>query len=532
MSDFLKFVDDNSQPNGRQSGSYSAQFFFHPKFSRIAPPREGEKNFSEKVHTSVVSEFNRAQREMGRGTCGPTAASEWLKKHRPKVALHPSMTDYCDTCKHLKEEVSRVQAVMNRLKQSGNANESELRMHENTKHHLEEQIRQHKEAATKSREYYKTCQEKCKTSWSEIVRLTNKSHRTAVEREELESLQHCFTLTISADYQQSKLIPSWGKTEQPSSTYYLQKVSHDVFGIVDHRQDKSTIYLFDERIGPKNTDHTISLMMHYWETVSCEHPWIQRLAIFLDNATSTNKNRFLFAWAMELVSSGMISHVHISFMIAGHTKFAPDWLFATIGSAYKVADVFTINELKSLCTPSATTTIAKGENVLTWRETLAKKYSDLPGVRKFHDFLIVKAHTGQVVMKVREQCFGGQWKDSPLHIVNHTVLGTPFTNYKEHNIKDDKMANMVTMYDKFIPPDRRPEYLPALKQSLSILSSTQSSLTPAEPQTSLTPSSTPRQRKASKCTVNGCNGSGHRNKARWAEGHTTKAGCPIFHVMH
>ena len=106
--------------------------------------------------------------------------------------------------------------------------------------------------------------------------------------------------------------------------------------------------------------------MQYWETVSCEHPWIQRLVIFLDNATSTNKNRFLFAWAMELVSSGMISHVHISFMIAGHTKFAPDRLFATIGSAYKVADVFTINELKSLCAPSATTIIEKGENVLTW----------------------------------------------------------------------------------------------------------------------------------------------------------------------
>ena len=49
------------------------------------------------------------------------------------------------------------------------------------------------------------------------------------------------------------------------------------------------------------------------------------------------------------------------------------------------------------------------------------------------------------------------------------LKATPFTNYKEHNIKDDKMANMVTMYDKFIPPDRRPEYLPALKQSLSIL---------------------------------------------------------------
>ena len=71
MADFLQFVDANSQPNGRQQGSYSAQFFFHPKFTRIAPPRAGEKNYNEKARTSIVHVFNSAQR--GRGTCGPTA---------------------------------------------------------------------------------------------------------------------------------------------------------------------------------------------------------------------------------------------------------------------------------------------------------------------------------------------------------------------------------------------------------------------------------------------------------------------------
>ena len=44
MVDFLEFVDLNSQPNGRQAGSYSAQFFFLPKFTRIAAPRDGDKN--------------------------------------------------------------------------------------------------------------------------------------------------------------------------------------------------------------------------------------------------------------------------------------------------------------------------------------------------------------------------------------------------------------------------------------------------------------------------------------------------------
>lgn len=50
MADFLEFIDNNSQPNGHQAGSYSAQFFFLPKFTRIAPPKAGEKNFNEKAN--------------------------------------------------------------------------------------------------------------------------------------------------------------------------------------------------------------------------------------------------------------------------------------------------------------------------------------------------------------------------------------------------------------------------------------------------------------------------------------------------
>ena len=40
MAEFLDFVDNNSQPNGRQEGSYSAHFFFLPQFTRIVGPAE------------------------------------------------------------------------------------------------------------------------------------------------------------------------------------------------------------------------------------------------------------------------------------------------------------------------------------------------------------------------------------------------------------------------------------------------------------------------------------------------------------
>ena len=242
---------------------------------------------------------------------------------------------------------------------------------------------------------------------------------------------------------------------------------------------------------------------------------------------------------MEMVSNGTLDHLHISFMIAGHTKFAPDRLFSSIGSAYKAADIFTVDELQSLCARSAQTLIEKGENTLAWRETISTKYSDLPGVRKFHNFLIVMKHDGVAVMKVHEHCYHGPWKDSPLRVISSAVSGTPTTTYveRQRNISSEKMANMILMYDRFISPDRRPDYLPPLaerdtvsapRSSGTVPDSTGTSSGPVQTATA-TSTSTTRKRKRSTCSVEGCDGTGHRNPAKWNQGHTTKAGCPIFH---
>ena len=63
-------------------------------------------------------------------------------------------------------------------------------------------------------------------------------------------------------------------------------------------------------------------------------------------------------------------------------------------------DVFTIHDLKALCNKCATVCIENGDQVFTWFESIGEKYSDLPGVRKFHDFLVVKGHDGTVVINV------------------------------------------------------------------------------------------------------------------------------------
>lgn len=135
----------------------------------------------------------------------------------------------------------------------------------------------------------------------------------------------------------SKLVPYWGQSPQPASTYYLQKLSHDIFGIVNHATNNSAVYLFDERVGPKNTDHTVSYLSHY---ISQLPDWMRRIHLFLDNTCSTNKHWYAMAWAMEMVQQGKLDFLRVSFLIAGHTKFSPDMTFAKIAKSYNRSDVF------------------------------------------------------------------------------------------------------------------------------------------------------------------------------------------------
>ena len=77
------------------------------------------------------------------------------------------------------------------------------------------------------------------------------------------------------------------------STYYLQKVSYNVFGMVDHQKEGGHVYVMSEIVGPKNTEHTISYLLHYLETTGKVPEWVRQVHLFLDNAGSTNKNQFL-----------------------------------------------------------------------------------------------------------------------------------------------------------------------------------------------------------------------------------------------
>ena len=164
---------------------------------------------------------------------------------------------------------------------------------------------------------------------------------------------------------------------------------------------------------PKNTDHTISFLHQYISIIKAVYPWVSRIHIFLDNAGNTNKNKYFVSWCFEAVETRLADYIRVSFMVPGHTKFVPDRLLSSIAHTYNRSDVFNINELQAICANHATTAVSSGSDVYHWRSYLSTKYSDVPGIRKLHDFLIVRSPSG-TMMKVREKSYAGQFSKSPM----------------------------------------------------------------------------------------------------------------------
>lgn len=464
---FLDFVDNNSQPNGRSEDSSGPTFYFSPKFNTIQTPKPTVAHYEERLGRSVVGEFNRYQREIGKGECSNGSSHNWLKTYRPKVAICPHQEDYCDNCSKFKASIHSQQTTLNRVIQSTQASSHEIEMLKEDLKKLKDNHETHRLEAQKSHSYYTEVTNACAREWDAINSLERKSVLTDEETNTLAGLKNKFTTVICADYQMAKLTPYWGLSAQPGATYYLQKLTHDVFGIVNHATGSSTVYLFDERAGPKNTDHTISYLTDYLSKLP---GWNRRIHIFLDNTCSTNKNFYLMSWAYEMIQQSRLRFLRISFLLAGHTKFSPDLLFSKVAKAYNRSDVFNTSELSHIIAPYSEVVVDNGALVADWRDVLSKKYSKLPGIQKLHDFIYVKNPvTSNVVAKVRHLCYTGSYENSTSHVLRsidpcfNVIPDLGKQSYtalsKTRNLTDSKTKHLKQMYADYIAEDRWPEFL-------------------------------------------------------------------------
>ena len=320
--------------------------------------------------------------------------------------------------------------------------------------------------------HYRSLIKECAESWKIITELTRQDPVTLTEAETecLTVLKRNFCVVLSFDYQQNKNLPHWGYTDQPGETYYKMKLSCDVFGIVDHRcggRDFNTVYICDERAaGPKSADKSISFLDRYMQWLP---DWINGLTLVADNA-GTNKNYYLLAWATELVRRKKFLQVQNLFLVPGHSKFAPDSLFAKTGNTFNTHDVFNIQELAGIIERYALCTIFDEASIFEWKSHLSSKYSSFKGIKSFKDFRIKLAVFQKRVLLYRECLYEGGYSNTCKMKVNESVQLSPMPEqcYTLQRLSAEKLAHLTDMYHRYIPLDRRLSWLPSPPYSLPV----------------------------------------------------------------
>ena len=446
---FIEFIDMNSAPNGRMEGSHGATYYFNPKFSMILIPNTNDPQYAFKCKHSVLHEFNRSLEDDGLGNISASTCHSWLKESRSYVSIMPLQSDYCDKCKEYKEEISRAQQIANRLKQSGHSFEQCIRDQEQIIVKYTGLLQDHKEEAQNGLEYYKDLVSETHSTYMRISML-EKQPSTPKNTAELNKLKKTFSAFISADYMMGKNLPHWGSSAQPSKTYYMMKLVHGIFGLVDHTSKIKYAYLCDEvAAGPQSTDHTITFFDHFTKVYIDN--WVRHLTLCLDNARIC-KNQYLVAWAVEMVESGRFDSIRFIYLTVGHTKFAPDQLFSSIANTFYNSDVFCIEMLHSIVQQYATSNIFTSRIMLHWRAALTVKYSAVCGITDMRDIL-VSMKSGKVYASYRKQCFQGDYHLLPNYKFSYYQSLAELQAYEPVKLSDEKIQQLRQQNAKYIKQD-------------------------------------------------------------------------------
>ena len=110
-------------------------------------------------------------------------------------------------------------------------------------------------------------------------------------------------------------------------------------------------YLIDEAMNiGKGANCTISLLHHF---LGHHNLGELNLVLHADNCSGQNKNRFVMQYLTWRVLTGLNERIEISFMLVGHTKFAPDWCFGLLKQKFRRTKVGCLADIAKVVNDSA-----------------------------------------------------------------------------------------------------------------------------------------------------------------------------------
>ena len=101
-------------------------------------------------------------------------------------------------------------------------------------------------------------------------------------------------------------------------------------------------YLIDEAVNTgKGANSIISTLHHFFEHHSLGE---SDITLHADNCSGQNKNCYMMQYLAWRVMVGL-NNITVSFLIVGHTKFAPDWCFGLFKRAFRRTRVGCLDDI-------------------------------------------------------------------------------------------------------------------------------------------------------------------------------------------
>ena len=175
---------------------------------------------------------------------------------------------------------------------------------------------------------------------------------------------------------------------QPGPIYFLTPRKAALFGICCEAIPRQVNFIIDEAsdVG-KGANTVVSMLDYFFNTHGLGETAV---TLHADNCCGQNKNNTMMQYLMWRVMTGLHHSITISFLVVGHTKFAPDGCFGLLKKAFRKTEVSSLADLEQVVQSSAIVNESQlvgsqtGEPIVPvrdWANFLGPKFKRLTGIK-------------------------------------------------------------------------------------------------------------------------------------------------------
>lgn len=303
----------------------------------------------------------------------------------PYICFSRPRSDLCMTCEDFKKSLHQITSDL----RDGRELEKVVVL---------QQAIAHLRHAKKERDHYRKC-----------IKLAEKDYRALAPRQRqipCRANTRSITMHDSWDFAQQLHYPY--EEQQVGPIYFKTPRRAQLFGVCCEGIPRQVNYLIDEAdFLDKSANTVISLLDHFFAHYGMGEKHVYLTA---DNCVGQNKNNAVLHYLLYRVLVGLHTRIDLSFMVVGHTKFAPDGYFGLLKYRYRRSSVYTYENLANMIEASS----ENGHNICQrfrspsgkpeidyrdWSNWLSNYFKKLPNITDYHHFQIDSSQPGEVVVK-------------------------------------------------------------------------------------------------------------------------------------